>query len=132
MKKLQLVCITIMLAGCSAMSGLSALKAINPMTSPSGMDINAQVGKENTSIKTRGLVNSRSDTDVDNNFKAYKIYQSTSNKDSPWLIIAFGLMCGFFVMHIFNYLKSRKLKHEKREVLNEIRYECNRVDESIA
>ena len=121
-----------MLSGCSVMSGLAALKAINPMASPTGMDINAQVGKENTSIKTRGLINSRSDNDVDNNFKAYKIYQSTSNKDSPWLIIAFGLMCGFFVMHVFNYVKSRKLKHEKREVLNELRYECTRVAKSIA
>lgn len=115
------------LSSCSTLRAIGAIAGGVPGAG-GGIDATAQVGKNNTS--TKGLVNARSTSSnqMQNTFEADKVYQNTYNKDSPWLIIAFGLMTGFFVMHIANWLKSRNVKKRKMEALHEIRSELGRFD----
>lgn len=103
-----LFCIVFFLSGCSLLSGLG--DSFNPLKEDKGIDTNLQLGKENSNVDKKGLINldDGSKSYTTNNITAENYYSSTSNKDSAWLIIGFGIMCGFFVKNVFSYFSRRK------------------------
>lgn len=96
-------------SGCSLLSGLG--DSFNPLKEDKGIDTSLQVGKENVNVDKKGFINldDGSKSYVDNDIKAENYYSNTSNKDSPWLIMGFALMSGFFVNSAIKFLSMKKV-----------------------
>lgn len=115
-----LIAVFAMTAGCST---LNPINNINPFKDEKGIDVTAQIGKENTRIDNRALaqVDARSDSTITsrNDIRAEKVEQVSNFKDSAWLILAFALMAGFAIPNPFNYYAHRRQIKDLREVANE-------------
>jgi hypothetical protein len=121
-----------LVSGCTATSALSALGAVNPMKDDKGIDAAVQIGKENTNSETRGLVNAGSNSSQStNNIDAAVVYQSNNEKDSPWLIVGFAIMTGFFVMNVRSFFKSKQQSINLRRVKDEVRRRSEIIDFEI-
>lgn len=119
-------------SGCTATSALSALSAVNPMKDDKGIDAAVQIGKENTNSETRGLVNAGSNSSQStNNIDAAVVYQSNNEKDSPWLIVGFAIMTGFFIMHVRNMISINRKNKRRSEVAHEFKRRSKVIDFEI-
>lgn len=132
MKLLIFLMMFSVISGCTATSALSALSAVNPMAPKPGIDADVQLGKENTNNETRGIVNAGSNkSDTRTNIDAAVVYQSNNQKDSPWLIVGFAIMTGFFVMHIRNMFSLNSKNKRRLEVANELKRRSKIIDFEI-
>ena len=118
-----------LVSGCTA---TSALSAVNPMKDDKGIDAAVQIGKENTNSETRGLVNAGSNSSQStNNIDAAVVYQSNNEKDSPWLIVGFAIMTGFFIIHVRNMISINRKNKRRSEVAHELKRRSKVIDFEI-
>ncbi len=99
----------------TACSSTDLLKSMNPFAEDKGIDASVQLGKNNTNVDNKGLVNLKDESKktVNNDVKAEVVNQLTNEKDAPWLILAFAVAAGFAVQGIY---ARRQLKRAQSEL----------------
>jgi hypothetical protein len=124
--------IILLTSGCAAIPGSGVVDALNPFKEEKGIDVTAQVGKNNSSVENKGLANIDSDTNVktDNTIAAESVEMLTSYKDAPWLILAFAIALA--APNPFTYFSKRKDDKLQKETIDELRNEVRGLYQDIA
>ena len=104
-----------LLVSCAA---TDVLKTINPFAEDKGIKATVQLGKENTNVDNKGLINLKdgSTKTTNNDVEAEVFNQTTIEKDAPWLIVFFAVAMGFAVQGIY----ARKQLRRTQDKLDEI------------
>lgn len=105
-----LLILTLTLTGCSAMTG-AALDYVNPLKSPEGIELTAQVGKENSKTGVGVTTDGRRDVNTDEVAGDVNVTHTTT-QNIPWWFAVIAAVCGILVnpFNIKRLLFSKELQ----------------------